>query len=177
MTNTIKALSILAMTCALTSACNDESSSVDERSSKVTILQERLHATNRRDWDSWQALHADNACRTAPELSEPLCSSAAMRVAIETLSTAFPDYHLELLQAVEQGDWLVARIHTSGTMTGPLRLSSGVEVPATGKTIDQEWTAWVRFENGKIVQFDEYYDQLQLMEQLGLAGMLGALYE
>ena len=58
---------------------------------------------------------------------------------------------------------------TTGTMTGPLMLSDGTEVPPTGQSIDQDWTALVRFEGDRIAEFDEYYDQLLLMQQLGLS--------
>jgi ketosteroid isomerase-like protein len=152
----------------------DETSPVEaqvqalSRAEQVAVIERRLLATNTRDWDSWEALHTPDAIRTAPELEEPLHGAPAMRAAIETLSVAFPDYHLELRQAISQGEWLSVRLHTTGTMTGPLLLSDGTEVPATGQPIDQDWSALVRFEGDRIAQFDEYYDQLTLMMQLGL---------
>lgn len=139
------------------------------RAARIATIQARIDATNRRDFQAWMELHTEGACRTAPELEGPLCGREAMRGAIEVLSTAFPDYHLELVQVVAEGDWMAVRIHTQGTMTGPLLLSNGVEVPPTGRTIDQEWTALVQFEGQRIARFDEYYDQHTLMVQLGLA--------
>jgi ketosteroid isomerase-like protein len=53
-------------------------------------------------------------------------------------------------------------------MTGPLLLSDGVEVPATGQRIEQDWSALVRFDGDHISEFHEFYDQLSLMMQLGL---------
>jgi ketosteroid isomerase-like protein len=135
---------------------------------QIAVIEQRVDATNARDWDSWQALHTEDAIRTAPELEEPLEGAAAMRAAIETLSTAFPDYHLELTQAFGQGPWLAVRLHTTGTMTGPLMLSDGSSVPATGQPIEQDWAALVRFEGARIAEFHEFYDQLLLMAQLGL---------
>jgi ketosteroid isomerase-like protein len=138
------------------------------RDEQIARIEQRLAATNRRDWDTWQSLHTPDAVRTAPELEEPLEGSAAMRAAIEVLSTAFPDYHLELRQAFGQGEWLALRIHTTGTMTGPLVLSDGSEIPATGQPIDQDWAALVRFEGDRIAEFHEFYDQFTLMMQLGV---------
>lgn len=135
---------------------------------QIALIEERLEATNTRDWDRWEALHAPEVLRTAPELEAPLRGPAALRAAIETLSVAFPDYHLELEQAFGRGEWLAVRLHTTGTMTGPLTLSDGSVVPATGQGIEQDWTALVRFEGDRIAEFNEYYDQLTLMLQLGL---------
>jgi ketosteroid isomerase-like protein len=138
---------------------------------QTAIIQDRLDATNTRDWDRWEALHTPAAIRTAPELAEPLQGAAAMREAIEALSVAFPDYHLELEQAFGQGEWLAVRLHTTGTMTGPLTLSDGTELPATGQPIEQDWSALVRFEGDRIAEFHEFYDQLTLLMQLGLVSL------
>jgi ketosteroid isomerase-like protein len=138
------------------------------REEQVAIIEQRLDATNRRDWDTWESLHTPDAVRTAPELDEPLQGAAAMRAAIETLSVAFPDYHLELERAFGQGAWLALRIHTTGTMTGPLTFSDGTQLPPTGQPIEQDWAALVRFEGDHIAEFHEFYDQLTLMVQLGL---------
>lgn len=137
-------------------------------SERVARIEERLAATNAHDWDTWQALHTPDALRTAPELEQPIEGALAMRAAIEALSTAFPDYRLELRQAFGQGEWLAIRLHTTGTMTGPLSLSDGTLVPPTGQPIDQDWAALVRFQGDRIAEFHEFYDQLLLMEQLGL---------
>jgi predicted ester cyclase len=136
---------------------------------QVSVIEQRIAATNRQNWSLWESLHTANVIRTAPELAEPLRGPSALRAAIEVLSTAFPDYHLELEQAFGQDEWLAVRLHTTGTMTGPLLLSEGVEVPATGRSIEQDWTALVRFEGNRIAEFHEFYDQLLLMQQLGLA--------
>jgi hypothetical protein len=121
---------------------------------RVALIEQRLAVTNARDWDTWQALHTPDAERTAPELEQPLEGSLAMRGAIETLSTAFPDYHLELRQAFGQGEWLAIRLHTTGTMPGPLTLSDGTMVPPTAQPIEQGWAAFMRFEGDRIADFD-----------------------
>lgn len=137
-------------------------------SEQTALIEERFEATNTRNWDRWEALHTADAVRTAPELEEPLRGSGALRAAIETLSVAFPDYHLTLEQAFGAGEWLAVRVHTTGTMTGGLTLSDGTLVPPTGQPIEQDWAALVRFEGERIAEFHEFYDQLTLMLQLGL---------
>ncbi|WP_433304764.1 ester cyclase [Actinoplanes sp. CA-030573] len=147
----------------------------EAQSVPVTLLQQRIDATNRKDWAAWEALHHVDAVRTGPELTEPMVGRRLLRAAIEALAEAFPDYHLSLVDVLTDGDRIAARIHTTGTMTGPLMLSSGLSVPASGRTIDQEWMAQMTVANGLIAEFREYYDQLQLLEQLGLLHIFATL--
>jgi len=134
----------------------------------VSVIERRVQATNAKDWDTWESLHTPDAVRTAPDPPAPLQGAGAMRAAIETLVRAFPDYPLEVLDVFGQDDRLAVRLHTTGTMTGVLDLGGGVEIPPTGRGIDQEWVALVRFEGDAIAEFQEYYDLQLLLTQLGL---------
>jgi len=137
------------------------------------VIQARVEASNAHDWDRWESLHDPAACRVSPELAEPLCGADVMRAAIEQLVVAFPDYHLEIVDLVDDGDRLVVQMHTTGTMNGPL-LIGDAEIPANGRTIEQDWVAIVEFsEENLITGFSEYYDQYILMVQLGLAPEFG----
>lgn len=141
----------------------------------LQLLVDRITATNRGDWAAWESLHDVRALRRAPELPEPLVGRHHLRAAIETLTVAFPDYHLDLVDAVSDEMRVMARLHTSGTMTGQLVLGSGSVIPPTGRCIDQEWAALLVARNGVIVEFHEYYDQLQLLDQLDLLDLFGSL--
>lgn len=134
----------------------------------IEVVEQRLAACNAKDWDTWESLHTTDAHRTAPDLMEPLTSAAAMRADIEELVVTFPDYHLELVEAFGLGDKLVARIHTKGTMLGPIDFN-GVEVPPTGASFEQDWVAILTFDGDKIASIDEFYDNYGTMVQLGLA--------
>jgi predicted ester cyclase len=134
----------------------------------IAVVKARITASNAQDWDTWQGLHAEGAVRTAPGLPGPVEGSAAMRASIEELFTTFPDYHLELVDAFGDGDQLVARIHTKATMNGALLLGETL-VPATGKGFEQDWLALLTFEGNKIAAIDEFYDNYEILVQLGLA--------
>lgn len=134
----------------------------------IDVIRRRIDASNARDWDTWQNLHTTDAVRTAPGLPGPVEGASAMRDAIEELFVTFPDYHLELREAFGAGDRLVARIHTRATMTGPLWLGE-TEVPATGQSFEQDWLAWLRFEGDEIAAIDEFYDNYEILVQLGLS--------
>lgn len=171
-----RSMLVLGLGLAL-SACNDAATSNDtdalveaeeQVESHIDVVEQRLAACNAKDWDTWESLHVADARRTAPDLAEPLTSAAAMRADIEELVVTFPDYHLELVEAFGLGDKLVARIHTKGTMLGPIDFN-GVEVPPTGASFEQDWVAILTFEGDKIASIDEFYDNYGTMVQLGLA--------
>lgn len=138
-----------------------------EDSSRVALVEQRIAACNAQDWDTWQALHTPDAVRTAPELPAPLVGAKPMRDAIEELVVTFPDYHLELIDAYESGDTLVARIHTKATMLGAMMLPDG-PVPPTGRVFEQDWVAVIHFEGDLIASIDEYHDNYGILVQLGL---------
>lgn len=134
-----------------------------------TIIAARIQASNSHDFAKWQSFHTANACRTAPELPGELCGSDKMRVAIEDLVKAFPDYHLDLLEVVGSGNRYMAKIHAKGTFTAPIEIGDGSMVPPTGKAFKQDWIANITFDQaGKITRFEEYHDQLDIYYQLGV---------
>ena len=55
-----------------------------------------------------------------------------------------------------------------GTHTGTLRGPAG-EIAATGRTVDARFTGVNEFEEGKITSFHLYFDQAELLTQLGIS--------
>ena len=174
--NTRNALA-LALTVTLSLTACDNQDSVDtedtaaaerEVEAHIEVIRDRIAASNAQDWDTWEALHTKDAERTAPDLLEPLVSAADMRSDIEELFVTFPDYNLELVEAFGQDNRLIARIHTRGTMLGPIDFN-GVEVPPTGLSFEQDWVAVLTFDGDKISAIDEFYDNYGTLLQLGLA--------
>jgi hypothetical protein len=140
-------------------------------SKKISIIQERISFSNTKNFEAWENLHASNACRTAPELMGELCGSSNMRIGIEELVRAFPDYQLKLVEAFGSGLRLMAKINASGTFTNPIQIGDGSFVQPTGKSFSQEWIANITFNTkGEIIRFEEFHDQLDVYYQLGVMG-------
>lgn len=176
----VRALATALLLSVTVAACGGESETSNEPVSSesnvdatvqrhVEVVRQRIAACNAKDWNTWESLHTANAVRTSPDLPQPLVGAKAMRAGIEELVKTFPDYHLELVDAIGSGDRLVARIHTRGTMTGSITLGD-TTVPATGKSFEQDWVAILRFEDGRIASIDEFYDNYGTLVQLGLSG-------
>jgi steroid delta-isomerase-like uncharacterized protein len=80
----------------------------------------------------------------------------------KALRSAFSSIHVEAHRVIEQGDlvmlqWTIGMTH-SGEFMG---------MPATGKTVTATGMSLQRFENGKIVEAWDNWDQLGALAQLG----------
>ena len=79
--------------------------------------------------------------------------------------TAFPDLHATVEDVIAEGDKVVTRVTVRGTHQGEIE-EFGVP---TGKQVEIKDITIHRIENGKIVEEWERYDNLSVMQQLGLA--------
>jgi predicted ester cyclase len=83
---------------------------------------------------------------------------------------ACPDRRVRYTNVVGEGDRLVGEGVFTGTQTGVLHLPSG-DVPPTGRHVTATFAAAFRFADGKITSMRHYFDQVELMVQLGLMGV------
>ena len=133
------------------------------------IILKRIQYTNERNFKQWEKLHTPHACRTAPAFKGELCGAGEMSQALQDLIVSFPDYKLELVEVYRSNKNMFAKIRAKGTFKHPLNLGDGNIIPATGKTFTQEWVANIRLNtSAKIERFEEFYDQYDLLLQLGI---------
>jgi steroid delta-isomerase-like uncharacterized protein len=78
---------------------------------------------------------------------------------------AFPDLNVSVEDVIAEGDKVIIRYTSRGTHQGE---TGGLGLP-TGRQIELEGIAILRFEDGKIVEFWDRFDNLSLLQQLGLA--------
>lgn len=134
------------------------------------LITKRINSTNARDFNVWESLHTKNACRTAPAFKGEICGVENMSHALKELIVSFPDYKLELLEVYRSKKNMFAKIRSTGTFLNPMDIGGGVIIQPTGKSFSQEWVANINLTpSGKIERFEEYYDQQDLLIQLGLA--------
>ncbi len=77
--------------------------------------------------------------------------------------SAFPDFSITMNDLIAEGDKVVARWTFHGTNTGEFQ-----GMPATGRQASFEATNVFRLSGGKIVENWSSFDQLGLMQQLGV---------
>jgi steroid delta-isomerase-like uncharacterized protein len=78
--------------------------------------------------------------------------------------TAFPDMSATVEDVIAEGDKVVTRVTLRGTHQGEIEEFG----PPTGKQIELKGITISRIEGGKIVEDWDSYDNLSVMQQLGL---------
>lgn len=81
--------------------------------------------------------------------------------------TAFPDAQITPRNEVISDPWIVFEFTFDGTHEDTLVGPTG-EIPATGRHLVGRGAQVVRVEDGKAVEFQLYFDQVQVLTQLGL---------
>ena len=76
---------------------------------------------------------------------------------------AFPDLRFQIMDTIAEGDTVVCRCLMKGTHRGAF-----MGIPATGKRINITGVDIARFREGKAVEHWAYYDELGMMQQLGV---------
>ena len=93
----------------------------------------------------------------APELAEPTKRS------FSAFFSAFPDWHMEIVELVAEGNTVVGRFRCSGTNLGEFK-----GMPPTGKRMEVDEVYFLRVDDGKFVDFWGLEDDLARLRQLGL---------
>ncbi len=79
---------------------------------------------------------------------------------------AFPDVHVRIVNFVLSGDEVAFELEYAGKHTGPLQGPQG-SIPASNRSINIRGGAFLRFRDDKIVRFHGYFDQVEMMQQIG----------
>ena len=99
---------------------------------------------------------------TAPPGVPP--TTEGTKVFFSMLRAAFPDLHATIEDQVAEGDRVVQRVTTHGTMRGAFQ-----GMPASGKEATWSGIHITRYADGKVVEHWGVVDQLGMLAQLGFA--------
>ena len=130
----------------------------------LTIQREMFAAVQRGDMKVLRGLLHPDYSYTASDGVERPGPSAGVAVA-ELYTTAFPDLTLEEVRSWSPSpDVSIMEIHYAGTNTGPLG-----DVPPTGRRAEGLGCNIVEVRDGTIWREHEFFDELAMLRQLGLA--------
>jgi ketosteroid isomerase-like protein len=120
-----------------------------------------------KDYDALREVYAPDVVATTPDAGT-LHGIDALIEWNRALDEAFPDMHYLLSAAHEAGECAIDQGDVVGTHTGPMTLPNGETVEPSGKEVRVRCVDIATVRDGKIVRHDFYFDQLELMAQLGL---------
>lgn len=132
------------------------------------VLEQAIERWNDNDRDRWAELYHEDVVFEAPGGSR-ISGLEDLKVRyFDALLTAAPDRGSSDVVLISEGQHVVEQARYTGTHTGTWRNPNGVEIPATGQTLDFPFVGVFRVERGKISSIRLYYDQVEVLTQLGL---------
>lgn len=119
------------------------------------------HLWNQRDEKTIDRLLAPNgkAYGLGPE---PLVGPDAFRAFYRTFSSAFPDFHVEVIHTVVEGEMAAACCHVTGVHCGP-----GMGPPSNAR-VDFWGMTMARVKDGRLVEGWNSYDFMTCYQQMGV---------
>jgi steroid delta-isomerase-like uncharacterized protein len=97
-------------------------------------------------------------------------TAAAFKQFHAAYRNAFPDVTIQIEEIVAEGDVVAARWRAKGTHRG-----DGLGMAASGKAAEFNGMGFARVEGGKIAEGWNLFDQLGMLQQLGIATVPAAI--
>jgi steroid delta-isomerase-like uncharacterized protein len=126
------------------------------------LAQQVLDAINAHDVDRLRELWADDVEERFPD--KTCRGKEELSAYFKELWAAIPDFRMELVSAVEDGETVFARWRLTGTHTGAQ--FSGID--RTGKAVALDGMDEFTFRDGKMQSNFVVFDQMEVGRQLGL---------
>jgi predicted ester cyclase len=111
--------------------------------------------------DKYIAQNYHRHCQATPDVSVETLSD--FKALMKGFEGAFNDGQVEIFELIAEGDFVAFVGTYRGTHSGPMGAFA-----ATGKAVDSEFAGYHRFEDGKIVETWVTWDNLAMLQQLGL---------
>jgi predicted ester cyclase len=135
-------------------------------SSAQEVAAKWLDAFNAHDEARIRELSGENAVVEAPGDVRVEGREPSTQYAMAWLN-AFPDARITVNNELVADDWVVQEFTFEGTHEGTLGSPSG-EIPPTGRRLRGRGVQILRVEGDAVTETRLYYDQVQVMTQLGL---------
>jgi len=136
----------------------------DVRARTLEVNDRTYAAWNAHDPDAVAAVFAEDAVLREAGRPDEVRGRAAIRARAAALLAAFPDFRLERVVLVVDGDRHADRWIMSGTHQGEL-----FGIPPTGRPVRVEGATFTRLgANGLVIEDVHHVDYAGLMAQLGL---------
>jgi heme-degrading monooxygenase HmoA/predicted ester cyclase len=133
-----------------------------------SLIEHDIELWNARDREGWMACYDLHRLEVQGPGGMRLAGREAAEAMWDMWNEAFPDNRLEIISIHADDRGGVHEGRGTGTHTGTFRGPAG-EIAPTGRTADLRFTGVYECEEGKITGYHLYFDQMEMLTQLGLA--------
>lgn len=135
----------------------------------IEVVRRFSEALTNRDWAAFGDLVADDCEWTDVPSGQTLRGREQLIAGCKAFTTAFPDFSVESLTIIGEGDLVANEWSGRGTHDGPLARPDGGHHEPTGRSFERTGVGIVEVRGGKIVRYRDHFDRQTMTEQLGLA--------
>lgn len=155
---------LMLVVCLFPSVGSAEVTHSDLEANKKVVRQFTSFA-NATDWDALASVVADDFHRHSAATAGPPVTSRDGFVQLQkSFLATFPDQKVTIETLVAEGDYVAMLATYSATHAGPLG-----DIPATGKSVSAPFLALLRLEAGMIKELWVEWDNMAMLNQLGVA--------
>lgn len=134
----------------------------------VEVVRKLGEALTNRDWTAFYDLMTEDCEWTDVPSGQTIRSVHELVHLCRAFTTAFPDFSIESITLIGQGNLVANEWSARGTHNGPLPRSDGEDYPPTGRSFARTGVGIVELRDGKIARYRDYFDRQTMTEQLGL---------
>jgi predicted ester cyclase len=138
--------------------------SAEEENERLAMTA--IEALNTRTLDPWSENLSDDYVAEYPGV--PLLNKAQSIGYNKRFVVALPDTHFEVKSVVAQDDQVFIHWTVSGTQAERLATVTGRTIPPTRRRATVSGVLLTEVRDGEIVREGWYWDQLSLLDQLGI---------
>ena len=131
------------------------------------ITNRALHAWRARETEAFAECYAEDATIVAPGGAELRGPDGAKQF-LAIWAEGIPDNEITITHEYVCGSVVVLEAVFSGTHTGGLMAPNGQVIPATGRSLSAPFAEVLEVEGDRITSDRLYFDQVELLIQLGL---------
>jgi transcriptional regulator with XRE-family HTH domain len=139
----------------------------DDEASPKRVIQAGIDAWNRHDQQAWAAQFSDDVELIAAGLGDTERGMPRVHRFFETWQYAFDDLRVNVVSLTAEGPHVAVEGIFIGRHTRTLRVYPR-DIPPTGQSVNSPFSIANTVERGKCTRAVVYYDQLDLMNQLGV---------
>lgn len=120
-----------------------------------------------KDFEKLRDLYDPKVIVVLPDAGE-LHGVSELTEYFRAMTEAFPNMSYESVGTYESGAHAIDQGDMFGHNTGPLQLPDGESLPATGKQVRLRVMDIATVHDGRIIRHEWYWNQLDILTQLGL---------